>query len=271
MQVKDCVAVLTGAGSGIGRALANALAQQGCHLALADVNAGALAETAAELKSHGVLVSEHVIDLAQRDQIAALPDQVLAAHGQVDILINNAGVALGGTFEQVSTENFDWLMAINFDAVVCMCRAFLPLMKQRQAARIVNVSSLFGLVTPATQTAYCASKFAVRGFSNALRLELLKTPVGVTVVHPGGVATAIATSARAPEGVTEAEKEKRLARSRKLLRMPPPRAAEIILDGILKDKARVLVGNDARIMSWIERLMPVNYWKLIPTMAEYQD
>ncbi|MEL0167479.1 MAG: SDR family oxidoreductase [Pseudomonadaceae bacterium] len=271
MQVNDCVAVLTGAGSGIGRALALALAQQGCHLALADVNASALTETAEQARASGVRVSEHVIDLAQRDQIAALPDQVLATHGQVDILINNAGVALGGTFEQVSTENFDWLMAINFDAVVCMCRAFLPSLKQRPAARIVNVSSLFGLVTPATQTAYCASKFAVRGFSNALRLELLNTPVGVTVVHPGGVATAIATSARSPEGVSDAEKQKRLARSRKLLRMPPPRAAQIILNGIVKDKARVLVGNDARLMSWFERLMPVNYWRLIPTIAKYQD
>ena len=183
------------------------------------------------------------------------------------VLINNAGVALGGNFDEVSTENFDWLMGINFDGVVCMSRAFLPLLKQRPAARIVNISSLFGFVTPAGQTAYCASKFAVRGFSNALRLELHGGPVGVTVVHPGGVATAIATSARAPDGGDPAEHARKLKQAEKLLRMPPSRAAQIILQGIEKDKPRVIVGNDARILSWLERLMPVNYWRLLPGLA----
>ena len=201
MQINDCVAVLTGAGSGIGRALALALAQKNCHLALADLNTDALAETAAQARALGVRVSEHRLNVADREAVAALPEAVMAEHGKVDLLINNAGVALGGNFDQVSTENFDWLMSINFDAVVCMCRAFLPLLKQRPAARVINISSLFGLITPAGQTAYCASKFAVRGFSNALRLELKDTSVGVTVVHPGGVATAIASSARSPEGV----------------------------------------------------------------------
>lgn len=267
MQVNDCVAVLTGAGSGIGRALALALAQRGCHLALADVNAAALAETAELARAHGIRVSEHPLDVANRASVAALPQAVVAQHGQVDLLINNAGVALGGNFDQVKTEDFDWLMAINFDAVVCMTRAFLPLLKQRPAARIVNISSLFGLITPAGQTAYCASKFAVRGFSNALRLELQGGPVGVTVVHPGGVATSIATSARAPEGVDAAEHARKLKQAEKLLRMPPPKAAEIILNGIERDKPRVVVGNDARIVSWLERLMPVNYWRLLPGIA----
>ncbi|MEH6687328.1 MAG: SDR family NAD(P)-dependent oxidoreductase [Halopseudomonas sabulinigri] len=271
MQVQNCVAVLTGAGSGIGRALALALAEQQCHLALADLNADALAETAALARAKGVRVSEHPLDVASRAAVAALPQAVMAEHGQVDLVINNAGVALGGNFEQVSIENFDWLMSINFDAVVCMCRAFLPLLKQRPAARIVNVSSLFGLITPAEQTAYCASKFAVRGFSNALRLELLDTPVGVTVVHPGGVATAIATSARSPEGTTEQQQQEKMARAKRLLRMPPPKAAQIILRAIERDKARVLVGNDARIISWLERLMPVNYWRLLPGIATKTD
>ena len=267
MQVHDCVAVITGAGSGIGRALANALAQAGCHLALADVNPEALAETAAQVRALGVKVSEHPLDVASRSAVAALPQAVMAEHGQVDLLINNAGVALGGTFEEVSTEDFDWLMAINFDGVVCMSRAFLPLLKQRPAARIVNISSLFGFITPAGQTAYCASKFAVRGFSNALRLELHGGPVGVTVVHPGGVATAIATSARPPEGVDPAEHALKLKQAEKLLRMPPARAAEIILRGIERDKPRVIVGNDSRVLSWLERLMPVNYWRLLPGLA----
>ncbi|MEH6567280.1 MAG: SDR family oxidoreductase [Halopseudomonas sp.] len=271
MQVQHCVAVLTGAGSGIGRALALALAEKQCHLALADLNAEALAETAALARAQGVRVSEHPLDIADRNAVAALPQAIMAEHGQVDLLINNAGVALGGNFDQVSVENFDWLMAINFDAVVTMCRAFLPLLKQRPAARIVNVSSLFGLITPAGQTAYCASKFAVRGFSNALRLELVNSPVGVTVVHPGGIATAIATSARPPEGATEQQMQMKLAQAQKLLRMPPPRAAQIILRGIQKDKARVIVGNDARLLAWLERLMPVNYWRLLPGLATNND
>ena len=271
MQIKNCVAVLTGAGGGIGRALAVSLAEQGCHLALADINPASLAETADKARAQGVHVSEHPLDVSRRDAIAALPEAVMAEHGRVDLLINNAGVALGGNFDQVTTENFDWLMAINFDAVVCMTRAFLPLLRQRDVARIVNVSSLFGLITPAGQTAYCASKFAVRGFSNALRLELQGTPVGVTVVHPGGIATGIATSARLPEGTPDAEREREMARARKLLRMPPVRAAEIILNGIRKDKARVLVGNDARILSWLERLLPVNYWRLLPGLATKPD
>lgn len=264
MDIRECVAVLTGAGSGIGRALAQALAEQGCHLALVDIDPARLQETAEQARHQGVVVSEHPLDVADRQAVAALPEQVLARHGGVDLLINNAGVALGGTFEQVTVENFDWLMAINFDAVVCMTRAFLPLLRQRPVARIVNLSSLFGLVTPAGQTAYCASKFAVRGFSNALRLELRGGPVGVTVVHPGGIATAIATSARVPEGLCEAEREQRMRRTEKLLRMPPAKAAQIILDGIRRDRERVIVGKDALILSWLERLMPVNYWRLLP-------
>lgn len=267
MKIGGCVAVLTGAGSGIGRALALALARGGCGLALVDINAAQLADTAEQVRKLGVRVSEHPMDVADRAAIAALPEQVLAEHGQVDLLINNAGVAIGGTFEQVSVEDFDWLMAINFDAVVCMTRAFLPLLRERPAARIVNLSSLFGLVTPAGQTAYCASKFAVRGFSNALRLELTGSPVGVTVVHPGGIATAIASSARVPAGLDDAELQARLKRTEKLLRMPPARAAEIILRGIERDRARVIVGNDARILSWLERLLPVSYWRLLPGFA----
>lgn len=268
MQINDCVAVLTGAGSGIGRALALALASRQCHLALADINEEGLAETARIARVHGVRVSEHRLDVASREQVAALPEAVIAEHGKVDLLINNAGVALGGHFHQVSEADFDWLMAINFEAVVRMTRAVLPFLQERPAARIVNVSSLFGLITPAGQTAYCASKFAVRGFSNALRLELQGSNVGVTVVHPGGVATSIATSARVSAAVAPQDVELSRKQAQKLLRMPPEKAAQIIVNGIERNKPRVLVGNDARILAWLERLFPVNYWRLLPMLAK---
>jgi short-subunit dehydrogenase len=189
-----------------------------------------------------------------------------AAHGRVDVLVNNAGVALGGTFEQVSEADFDWLMAINFEAVVRMTRAFLPLLHASDDARIVNISSVYGLVSPPGQSAYSASKFAVRGFSNALRHELEGTCVGVTVVHPGGVATAIARSARAPAGVAPEEIALRRAASEKMLRMAPERAGEIIVRAVERRRARVLVGADAVIVALIERLAPVRYWRLLGRM-----
>ena len=182
------------------------------------------------------------------------------------MLVNNAGVALGGSFEQVSEADFDWLMAINFEAVVRMTRAFLPLLHGSDDARIVNVSSVYGLVSPPGQSAYSASKFAVRGFSNALRHELEGTRIGVTVVHPGGVATAIARSARAPAGVAPEEIALRRAASEKMLRMAPARAGEIIVRAVERRRARVLVGGDAVVVALIERLAPVRYWRLLGRM-----
>lgn len=263
MNLKNRVAVLTGAGSGIGRATAQALARRGCHMALADVDAEGLRQTAELIKSHGVRVSQHVLDVASREQVAALPAAVLDVHGRVDILINNAGVALGGTFEQVSEADFDWLMEINFHGVVRMTRAFMPLLRASDAARIVNVSSLYGLISPPGQTAYAASKFAVRGFSNALRHELVGSSIGVTVVHPGGVATSIARSARVPASVPADVLKKRLKLTEKMLRMPPEKAGEIIVTGIERERERVLVGLDAKIASVLERLSPVHYWRLL--------
>ena len=265
MNLHNKVAVLTGAGSGIGRALALLLARKGCHLALADINPAALAETAALVQPLGVHVSQHPLDVASREAVAALPAAVLAVHGQVDLLINNAGVAMAGTFDQVTEHDFDWLMDINFNGVVRLTRAFLPLLQQRPAARIVNLSSLFGLIAPPEQCAYSASKFAVRGFSNALRHELAMSgsTVGVTVVHPGGVATHIASSARMADSLSSDDIAKRQALSQKLLRMPPEKAADIIVRAIERDKARVIVGWDAWFAALIERLMPVGYWGLL--------
>ena len=172
-------------------------------------------------------------------------------------------VALGGHFDQVCEADFDWLIAINFQGVVRMTRAFLPLLKAQPVARIVNVSSIYGIIAPPGQTAYAAAKFAVRGFSNALRHELAGTGVGVTVVHPGGVATNIANRARVPAGVDPAEAARRLALANRMLRLPPERAADTILRGIEADAARVLVGGDAQFIALLERLLPVRYWTLL--------
>lgn len=267
MKLHGRTAVITGAGSGIGRGIAQALADRGCNLALVDIDVAGLTETAASLSS--VQVSHHRIDLSDTAQCKALPAAVMAEHGRVDLLFNNAGVAIGGSFEQVDESDFDWLMRINFNAVVTLTRAFLPLLKLSDSARVVNTSSLFGLIAPPNQTAYCASKFAVRGFSESLRNELAlsKSSVGVTVVHPGGVATSIARNARAPKHVTNAEaveaEAMRADFERKFLKMSPERAGEIIIRGVEKASPRVLVGNDAKIGSLIERIAPVAYWKIL--------
>lgn len=263
MILSQRVAVLTGAASGIGRATALALAGRGCHLALADIDAAGLASTAEACSRLGVRATQHPLDVASASQVAALPAAVLATHGQVDLLINNAGVAVGGHFDQVSEADFDWLMAINFHGPVRLTRAFLPLLRAREQARIVNISSVFGLISPPGQAAYSASKFALRGFSNALRHELAGTGVGVTVVHPGGVATRIARSARLPAGADPAEVQAQLAAAEKALRLPPERAARTIVRGIERDQARVLVGGDAVFIALLERLMPVRHWALL--------
>ena len=263
MNLADRVAVLTGAGSGIGRALALSLAQRGVRLALADIDPTGLRETVSLIAAGGTDVSTHFLDVASREQVAALPQTIFERHGRVDLLINNAGVALGGTFDRVSEADFDWLMEINFHGVVRMTRAFLPLLLASDAARIVNISSLYGLIAPPEQTAYSASKFAVRGFSNALRHELAGTTVGVTVVHPGGVATSIARNARIPADEAPDTVRRRLEIMERLLRMPPARAAEIIVKGVERQHDRILVGLDAKIVSLLERFFPVHYWRIV--------
>ena len=265
MNLAGRVAVVTGAAGGIGHAIAHALAGRGCHLALADIDAEALETSATGLgaAAPGLRVTQHELDVADRAAVAALPTAVRAAHGRVDLLVNNAGVALGGFFEQVSEADFDWLFEINFHGLVRMTRAFLPLLRASDDARIVNLSSLYGLISPPGQTAYSASKFAVRGFSNALRHELAGSAVGVTVVHPGGVATAIARRARIADGIPTEEVQAHMARAEKMLRLPPGKAAEIIVRAVERRRARVLVGGDAKVIALLERLAPVGYWRLL--------
>lgn len=263
MKLANRVAVVTGAGGGIGRATAFALARRGCHLALADIDAAAADAAAREARALGVRASSHLLDVADRGAVRLLPAAVLDLHGRVDLLVNNAGVALGGSFEQLAEEDFDWLMEINFNAVVRMTRAFLPHLRQSDEARIVNLSSVYGIVAPPGQSAYAASKFAVRGFSHALRHELEGSTVAVSVVHPGGVATAIAQNARAPRGAPEQEVARGRAGAQRLLRMPPERAGELIVRGIERRRARILVGADARLVALLERLSPVHYWQVL--------
>ena len=263
MQLSGRTAVLTGAASGIGRGIAIALAKRGCHLALADKNETGLAETVAKIARRDIRTSTYKLDVADRVAIADFPSRVLREHSGVDLLVNNAGVALGGTFEQVTAEDFEWLFEINFWGMVRMTRAFLPLLHKSDDARVVNVSSVFGLVAPAGQVAYASSKFASRGFSEALRHELEKTSVGVSVVHPGGVATSISKNARVPAGIPQEEIDRRRKAGDKFLRMPLERAGEIIVRGIEARKKRILVGYDAVGLSILARLAPVSYWKLL--------
>lgn len=261
------VAIITGAAGGIGAALALQLAERGCHLALYDVNASGLDAVAARACAidGSLMVTTQVLDMARPESADAMLADVLARHGRATVLVNNAGVALGGTFEQVAAADFDWLMSINFCAVVRLTRTFLPLLRQAPAAQIVNLSSIFGIVAPPGQTAYCASKFAVRGFSESLRheLETGRSTVGVTVVHPGGVRTGIADNARLPKDASPAELKTHQDLARRALRLSPEAAAARILRGIERREPRVMVGSDAVAAAWLQRLFPVTYWKWV--------
>jgi short-subunit dehydrogenase len=262
----DRTAVITGAGSGIGRALALDLAQRGCHLALADIREQSLEETRQLLEQRvgrtPLRISTHVLDVASAAAIESFPAAVCAEHPSINLLFNNAGVAIEGDFREIKAADFEWLMDINFWGVVRMTRAFLPLLERSDVAHITNISSLFGLIAPAGQSAYVASKFAVRGFSDALRHELEDGHIGVTVVCPGGVNTSIARNARQSREIAPADLEKRLARVQKLLRLPPEAAAANILAAVERRQPRVIVGNDAKLGALAERLMPITYWKL---------
>lgn len=264
LDLSRSVAVVTGAASGIGRATALALGRRGCALALADRDADGLAETAREAGALGVAVSEHVLDVSDADAVAALPDAVLAEHGRVTVLVNAAGVALVGRFEDVSMDEFRWLMEINLFGTVGLTKAFLPHLQAAGEAQIANVSSLFGIIAPAEQTAYVTSKFAVRGFSESLRHELEGTGVGVTVVHPGGVATNISKSARvaaAADAAAEATKNERFDRT--FLKTPPEEVGEAIATAVERRRPRLLVASGARSGAALQRLMPVRYWRLL--------
>jgi short-subunit dehydrogenase len=256
------VAVVTGAAQGIGRALALHLAGEGTNLALADIDAARLEDTGQAARVRGVQVSTHPFDIADAAAITALPDQVLARHGRADLLINNAGVALIGTFEELALADLEWLIAINFWGVVRMTKAFLPILQRQPTAHIVNLSSVFGIIAPPGQSAYSASKFAVRGFSEALRHELRDSTVTLSVVHPGGIATGIAENARAAAAADQAAAKEAAALFKQVARTTPEAAARRIVDGVKRREKRILIGGDARLIAIVQRLFPVSYWTL---------
>ncbi len=261
--IRDSVAVITGAGSGIGAALALALAEQGAKLALVDIDADGLARTQSQLPENAV-ASVHQIDVADKSAIADLSNTVKETHGApAAVLVNNAGVALGGDFADVSETNFDWLLEINLMAPIRLTRQFLPDMRALPAAQIVNISSIFGVIAPAGQSAYATSKFGLRGFSEALRHELAGSSVGVTVVHPGGVATAIARNARNSAVVSPEEAERKLKEIDAKLTLPPETAAQLIVRAIETRAPRLLIGKDAKLLEFIQRLKPVGYWNTV--------
>lgn len=253
------VAAITGAGSGIGRALAVDLSKRGCHLALADVDEEGLAETVTKCEGRGVKVTSRRLDVADRDDVFAWADEVVAEHGAVHLVVNNAGVALVATVEHMSYDDLEWLMGVNFWGVVHGTKAFLPHLKQADQGHIVNLSSVFGLVSIPTQSAYNAAKFAVRGFTEALyqEMKINKHPVAVTTVHPGGIKTAIARNATASGEVDSNELAKLF--DKRLANTTPERAATIILEAVRKKKPRVLVGADAKVLDFIVRMTGSGY------------
>ena len=265
---RDRVAVITGAGSGIGRALAIELGAAGCKLALSDINEAAVKQVAKELKAAGRDVIADRLDVADREAFYAYADKVAKKFGTVNLVINNAGVAVGSTVEQTSYEDFEWLMGINFWGVVYGTKAFLPHLKRADEGHIVNISSVFGLIGVPTQSAYNAAKFAVRGFTESLRqeLEIEGSTVSCTSVHPGGIKTNIAKNARMSSNVStitgldgEASKEQ----FEKMFRTTPEQAAAAIIAGIRGNKRRVLIGADAVAIDTMQRLLPTSYQKLM--------
>jgi short-subunit dehydrogenase len=255
-------AAITGAASGIGRALAIELASRGCDLALADRDEAGLKSLAAEIGAQRK-ISLHRVDVIEPDEIAQFAREAISAHPALNILVNNAGVALLGQFEEIDQAQMDWLFDINFWGVVHGTRAFLPHLKTLAEAHIVNVSSIFGIIAPPGQSAYSAAKFAVRGFSESLRHELAiaGSPVRLSVVHPGGVATSIARSSRTGVGVTDnARRAQMIDRFETAARTTPKDAALRIIKGIERNEPRILIGNDARFMDILQRFRPGTYW-----------
>jgi NAD(P)-dependent dehydrogenase (short-subunit alcohol dehydrogenase family) len=263
------VAAVTGAGSGMGRSLAVNLAKQGCHVAVSDVDEKGLAETARLAGLHGVKITSKRVDVAKRDEVYAWADEVVADHGKCNLVFNNAGVAYGASVEGFEYPDAEWLMNINFWGVVHGTKAFLPHLRASGEGHVINTSSLFGLLAFPGQSTYNASKFAVRGFTEALRIELdmMKAPVSATSVHPGGIKTNIARTARMNKSVMDIG-VKDMARSHlqieKQFRVTADDAAAVILRGVQRNARRVLVGTDAKIFDLVQRVVPSSYqWIVI--------
>ncbi len=256
------VAVVTGAGSGIGRALALELGRSGAKVAISDVDTEGLAQTEEQLKAIGVPVKADRLDVTEREAFLAYADAVAEHFGKVNQIYNNAGIAYSGDIEVSQFKDIERVMDVDFWGVVNGTKAFLPHLIASGDGHVVNVSSVFGLFSVPGQAAYNSAKFAVRGFTEALRQEMVLAghPVKVTTVHPGGIKTAIARNATAAEGLDRDELAK--AFDQRMARTSPERAAQIILDAVRKNKARVLVGPDAVILDALVRLTGSGYQRL---------
>lgn len=267
---RDKVAAITGAGSGMGRSLALQLAAEGCDVALSDKNAAGLAETARLVRaaSPNVRVTTQELDVADREAMHAWADATAAAHGKVNLIFNNAGVALSSKIDGMEYSDLEWIVNINFWGVVHGTKAFLPHLKAAGEGHIVNTSSIFGLFAQPAMGAYNATKLAVRGFTESLRQELDMTQCGVsaTSVHPGGIRTGIAQSARISKnmvGFMVADEQQGKESFEKFFITTPDQAARTILNGVRHNKRRVLIGPDARAADWFVRLLPALYQALV--------
>jgi len=263
------VAAITGAGSGIGRSLAINLAEKGCRLALADINADGLEETARLVA--GAECSTHVIDVSAREAVENFAAEVVDRHGGIQLVINNAGVALVDSVENMNFGDFEWVMNINFWGVVYGTKAFLPYMQQAGAGHIVNISSLFGLMAAPLQSAYNASKFAVRGFTEALRIEMMGSPINISCVHPGGIKTSIVEKARYAEDSTAISKDELGEWFDEKATLSADDAAKAIIRGVAKNKKRILVGFDARVADKLVRIFPASYEERVGLAREVRE
>ena len=263
-------AVITGAGSGMGRYLAVLLARAGANVAICDINEETLNGTAAMVRQYNVALSSHVVDMGDMERIEALPDEVVAQHGSVDLVFNNAGVTMGSSFAAMSEEDWDWVMNINLNGVVKASRVFLPLLKDRPEAAIINTSSIFGMIAVAGQSVYHATKFGVRGFTESLAKEFKDTPVQVHCVHPGHIGTNIVANSRFNEEddskFLRQDNVDEMADMFRSAGMHPSRAAQIILDGVTRNKRRIFVGLDAKLMDLAQRITPMHYEWLLPVI-----
>ncbi|MBW2509129.1 MAG: SDR family oxidoreductase [Deltaproteobacteria bacterium] len=272
---EDKVAAITGAGSGIGRGLALELGRQKCHLAVSDINEATLQQTVTEARELGVRVTSQRVDVADREAVYAWADQVVSDHGKVNLIFNNAGVALGSTVEKIRYEDFEWLMNINFWGVVYGTKAFLPHLKATGDGHIVNISSVFGLAGIPSQSAYNSAKFAVRGFTESLRQELDMLGYGVSAssVHPGGIKTSIARSSRMDDSIWDLgigrEGEDARDKFEKSFITSADKAAKTIIDGVQRNQRRILVGPDARVYDWMVRLLPTAYQRVAVRYARF--
>lgn len=271
-QFQGSAAAITGAASGIGRALALGLAARGCDAALADLDADGLQTVAEEVRAkHGRRVTTQCVDVADPPQLEAFAAAAIGEFPALNLLFNNAGVALLGQFDEFDQTQMEWLMNINFWGVVRGTRLFLPHLQKQRQAHIVNISSIFGIIAPVGQSAYCASKFAVRGFSESLRHELAanKSPVRLSVVHPGGIKTNIARRARSGANLRESVDMNQLGdRFDRLARTTAEAAAERIIRGVERNEPRILIGSDAKYLDLLQRFRPATYWS---TLARFFD